>query len=124
MPCGGWCPKGRKAEDGRIPCHYPLTETESGRYAERTLRNVQASDGTLVLAGGIPTGGTATTIGMARKEGKPFLVMDLDSPADTQEAAGWIAREGICVLNIAGPRESGSPGIYDTALRFLRRLLD
>jgi len=24
---GGWCPKGRKAEDGRIPPQYPLKET-------------------------------------------------------------------------------------------------
>ena len=24
IPCGGWCPKGRKAEDGPIPERYPL----------------------------------------------------------------------------------------------------
>jgi hypothetical protein len=23
MPCGGWCPRGRKAEDGAIPDRYP-----------------------------------------------------------------------------------------------------
>ncbi len=23
IPCGGWCPKGRKAEDGIIPPEYP-----------------------------------------------------------------------------------------------------
>jgi len=26
---GGWCPKGRRAEDGAIPPHYELQETDS-----------------------------------------------------------------------------------------------
>lgn len=25
FPCGGWCPEGRRAEDGVIPEHYPVT---------------------------------------------------------------------------------------------------
>jgi len=29
LPHGGWCPKGRKAEDGTIPPQYQLTETPS-----------------------------------------------------------------------------------------------
>jgi len=27
IPVGGWCPRGRRAEDGPIPAIYPLTET-------------------------------------------------------------------------------------------------
>jgi len=27
IECGGWCPKGRKAEDGPIAKRYPLIET-------------------------------------------------------------------------------------------------
>jgi hypothetical protein len=29
IPCGGWCPKIRRAEDGPIPERYPLKETTS-----------------------------------------------------------------------------------------------
>jgi predicted Rossmann-fold nucleotide-binding protein len=55
VPCGGWCPKGRRAEDGRIPDCYPLTETRTGDYATRTRWNVRDSDFTLVLSWGEPT---------------------------------------------------------------------
>ena len=37
IPCGGWCPKGRKAEDGVIAAQYPLTETPSPDYSQRTF---------------------------------------------------------------------------------------
>lgn len=57
LPCGGWCPRGRRAEDGVIAERYPLTETRSARYAVRTVRNVRAADGTLVLTRGQPSGG-------------------------------------------------------------------
>jgi len=40
IPCGGWCPQGRKAEDGRIPDHYPLHEASSPDYPVRTRLNV------------------------------------------------------------------------------------
>ncbi|MBC8515252.1 putative molybdenum carrier protein [bacterium] len=121
ISCGGWCPKGRKAEDGKIPDHYPLEETKSRRYTERTMLNVRESDGTLVITRGKPTGGTALTLGMARKEVKPILVVRPED--DVKDSSDWILREGIQVLNIAGPRESGDPGIYTTTLSFLRRLL-
>src|SRR5262249_20137195 len=62
VPCGGWCPKGRKAEDGRIDDRYPLCETPSAAYSQRTRWNVRDSDGTLVLAWGEPTGGTLLTV--------------------------------------------------------------
>jgi predicted Rossmann-fold nucleotide-binding protein len=49
IPCGGWCPKGRLAEDGSIDLRYPLKETNSSEYRERTEKNVEDSDGTLIL---------------------------------------------------------------------------
>ncbi len=49
---GGFCPKGRRAEDGPIDEQYPLTETASRAYPVRTEKNVAASDGTLILTGG------------------------------------------------------------------------
>lgn len=52
LPCGGWCPAGRRAEDGPIPARYPLTETAGADYVERTRRNVVEADATLVLCHG------------------------------------------------------------------------
>jgi predicted Rossmann fold nucleotide-binding protein DprA/Smf involved in DNA uptake len=71
IPCGGWCPRGRGAEDGVIPARYPLQETCSHDYAERTRRNVIDSDGTLILAIGALHGGTLLTAQLAEKAASP-----------------------------------------------------
>lgn len=122
VPCGGWCPKGRKAEDGPIPKLYPLRETSSSRYPVRTERNVRDSDGTLVITRGKPSGGTALTIELARKLGKPHLVIDLSENGDPDVVRGWIQSNRIEILNVAGPRESEAPGIYWLVVKFLRRV--
>ena len=44
IPCGGWCPQGRQAEDGIIPARYPLTELSGAGYDRRTRKNVEDSD--------------------------------------------------------------------------------
>jgi hypothetical protein len=75
-PCGGWCPEGRKAEDGPIPARYPLRELPGGSYTQRTRQNVADSDRTLVLTFGLATGGTARTIEFCRRLGKPHLIVD------------------------------------------------
>jgi hypothetical protein len=53
IPCGGWCPKGRRAEDGRIADRYPLQETSSSDYSVRTKSNVREPDGTLLCSLGV-----------------------------------------------------------------------
>jgi len=120
IPCGGWCPRGRRAEDGRIPARYPLRETATPDYPARTARNVDESDATLVLTRGRPRGGTALTVGLARRGSKPVLVVDLDGAADRDEVCAWLTACAARVLNVAGPRESEQPGIHDQAERFLR----
>ena len=123
LPCGGWCPRGRRAEDGVIPAAYPLRETPSPAYAERTAWNVRDSDGTLILTRGRPRGGTALTVSLGRRQGKPVLVVDLERGSRVPEARRWLLEGAIEVLNVAGPRESEAPGIHDQAAAFLRRLL-
>jgi len=120
IPCGGWCPRNRLAEDGRIEERYPLTETASDKTAQRTEWNVRDSDGTLVLTRGEPSGGTALTIRLAGRLGRPFLVVDLAEGGDAGKAGEWIRRNRIEVLNVAGPRESKAPGIHGEATAFLR----
>ena len=122
LPLGGWCPRGRKAEDGPIDGAYPLTETPSEDYTQRTEWNVRDSDGTLVLTRGRPGGGTAYTIAAARRLRRPLLVLDLAKDPSPENVLGWIEAEGIAILNVAGPRESQRPGIGEEAHGFLERL--
>jgi Circularly permutated YpsA SLOG family len=120
---GGWCPRGRLAEDGRIPARYDLSETESPKYPVRTEQNVIDSDGTLLLFDGEIQGGTSLTLRLAQQQQKPLLAIDLTAPLDYASVRSWIAREAIDVLNIAGPRESSAPGIADVARSFVVQLL-
>ena len=123
IPCGGWCPKGRRAEDGVIPSKYPLEETSSPDYPQRTEFNVQDSDGTLILTWGPPMGGTLLTLKLARKHRKPCRLVDLAEGLDVSSVREWLSKSGIETLNVAGPRESEAPGIYEQALDFLRKAL-
>ena len=64
---GGSIPKGRITEDGPLPDTYNLKETRSSSYAERTAKNVQDADGTLIISRGQLTGGSEYTREMAVK---------------------------------------------------------
>ena len=121
---GGWCPRGRKAEDGPIPAKYSLTETRSPQYAVRTRWNVRDSDGTLLLVPDEPSGGSALTLVAARARGKPVLVVNLGYAPDAARTRQWLAEHAIGTLNVAGPRESEHPGIQARAARFLWKVLE
>lgn len=123
LPCGGWCPAGRRAEDGRIPDRYPLTEHPDARYPARTEQNVIDADGTLILTRGALAGGTRLTAELAHRHGRPLQIVDLDDAPDPTATAAWLRGEAIRTLNVAGPRESGSPGIGELAAAYLRALL-
>src|SRR5258707_9057662 len=86
LPVGGWCPKGRRAEDGPIPDRYPLVETGTADSAERTRRNVRDGAATLILTWGEPTGGTALTLETCQRESKRCLLVDLNDRESTSAA--------------------------------------
>ena len=114
FPAGGYCPRGREAEDGVIDARYPLEEIDGG-YAARTLRNVETSDATLVVYDTDLTGGTAQTVAHCIQANKPVKLVDiaLVEPATALPAVeAFIASHNIRVLNIAGPRQSGCDRIY------------
>ena len=121
--CGGWCPEGRRALDGVIPLKYPLKETNSTQYEQRTRLNVQDSDATLILNFGKLGGGTLYTAEMAKQHHKPLLIVALDESTDPRQVADWIREHHIQVLNVAGPREDGQGRIYSMATAFLRQVL-
>ncbi|ASQ90996.1 molybdenum cofactor carrier [Prosthecochloris sp. GSB1] len=123
LPHGGWCPKGRRSEDGRIADCYRLVETPGRGYRQRTEWNVRDSDGTLVITGNPKrSGGTRYTLKIARKLGKPCIVVDPEDTGAPAEADRWLESNGIESLNVAGPRESTEPAIHERAMAFLEKL--
>ena len=124
----GWCPQGRRAEDGPIDLKYPLKETKARGYQVRTEWNVRDTDGTLLLVWQkvIPRGGTELTSKFAKKHNKPCHVVDVSVPpskTSLQETRKWICDNNIAELNIAGPRESDKSPVYEPSLEYLKVLL-
>ena len=126
FPCGGWCPEGRKAEDGRIPDRYPVAELSGADYLVRTRQNVIDADGTLVLHFTELAGGTLNTVRLCERFKKPVLVLDgdgLDPDAAAGKAAAFVRSQAIRTLNVAGPRESGHVGAQAYAEQVVACLL-
>jgi hypothetical protein len=114
FPHGGWCPKGRKAEDGPIGGQYQLDETPTANYLQRTEWNARDSDGTVVftLAKEV-SGGSLRTMVFARKHKRPVTHIFRSHQHNPEEALQrFVTEHGIKVLNVAGPRESKEPGIW------------
>lgn len=112
VSCGGWCPRRRQAEDGRIPERYPLRELDGG-YSARTLRNVLDSDGTLLIYFARLEGGTEQTLVHCLQQRKPYQLVDASvvAPRAAGElVARFVEAHRIRVLNVAGPRASKQPG--------------
>jgi hypothetical protein len=116
---GGWCPRGRGAEDGPIPLQLPLKETPDRDPAQRTAWNLRDSDATLILHRGRLAGGTALTARLARQQCRPLLIRDLSALVDAVAVAEWLCANRVGVLNCAGPRESEEPGIQAQARTLL-----
>jgi len=126
LPCGGWCPKGHRAEDGRIPDRYPLREMGSHKYRARTRQNVLDSDCTLVVVFGEPTRGTALTVRLCDQHGKPRRIVDagMGPPEEMAESfAEWLTIQRIHTLNVAGPRASQQPDIGACVYRLVTVLI-
>jgi hypothetical protein len=123
IPCGGWCPRGRRAEDGRLHERYPLQETESRSYSRRTIQNVIDSDGTLIITIGTLTGGTLLTKNTAEKHQKPYVIVDLADSTKIASVRKWMQEHAVGVLNVAGPRASKAPDAYRLATSLLVKLL-
>ena len=120
IPHGGWCPKGRKAEDGLLEPKYLLTETPSSSYPQRTQWKVRDSNGSVIFSiASVLTGGSKKTIDFAIKHKKPWL--HLHQGRDHPEATllRFIREHRIQVLNVAGPRASKEPEVAAFARRVL-----
>jgi hypothetical protein len=115
VPHGGWITKGRKTESGPLSDFYNLQEMNTRDYPARTRQNILDSDGTVVIARGALTGGSALTYAFATKADRwvckiNLLEQDIFEAALTLHA--FIVEQDIRVLNVAGPRASNDPDIY------------
>jgi hypothetical protein len=122
---GGWCPKGRLAEDGPIAATYLLKETTSSQYWVRTEKNVLEAQATLILYRGQLTRGSTLTRKYAQRHRKKFQCVQLQPGGAARQISRirrWLCERQILILNIAGPRESTAPGIGAEAKAFLRQL--
>ncbi|MFN6517108.1 MAG: putative molybdenum carrier protein [Nostoc sp. CreGUA01] len=116
IPHGGWCPKGRKSEDGVINSRYNLTETPSDEYSQRTEWNVRDSDGTVIFSIAKELfGGSLFTAKLAQKYQKPCIHIskELTHINPVNELLLFISTYKIVTLNVAGPRVSNEPEVYE-----------
>ena len=119
IPHGGWIPPGRKTEKGKLPLKYNLREMPTGGYTERTEQNVIDSDGTAILSHGRLSGGSEYTRKMAVRHDRPWIHIDLNLTTKFDAAvvlSKWVRNRRIGVLNIAGPRASHDPDIYNAVV--------
>lgn len=116
---GGYCPAGRRSEDGPIPIEYKLVELKSKNYAVRTEKNVVESDATVVFKNpAIKSPGSDLTVKLCSKYDKPCCVLKTIDPIDDQEQLlEWLLEVKPAILNVAGHRESRMPGIGDYVYR-------
>lgn len=122
MPHGGWIPKGRITEDGPLPDRYLLQEMPTASYPARTEQNVIDSDGTVIFSRGKPTGDTDYTRQMVLGHKRQLLHIDLNLRSSYDAAhllLSWIDLQHIKILNVAGPRASKDPAIYNDVFRIL-----
>jgi len=125
-PHGGWIPKGRKTEDGRLPDKYQLKEMLTASYPKRTEQNVIDSHGTLIITYGELTGGSKYTQEMATKHNRPCLHIDLDKISTFDAAVkinNWLYGYKIELLNVAGSRASKDPEIYQATKELLKSVI-
>lgn len=134
---GGWCPQGRINENGKIDVKYVRFievdgefSSDKENYDTRTIRNIQDSDGTLIIVPAWPLpaqikDGTLLTIAAVETNKKPHLVIKLseDRSVNIREIAYWAKENNIKILNVAGPRESNSPGIYELSEKLIEDVI-
>ena len=125
IPHGGWCPAGRRAEDGKIPDHYNLKETASGGYKDRTRLNVIEGDATVIFNRHQRiSAGCRLTVKYCQEAQRPYLLLACnDVEYDSIILKNWLQSKTPEVLNIAGNREETTPGIGEHVRQVLMKVL-
>jgi hypothetical protein len=126
VPHAGWCPKGRRAEDGPIDPCYQLQETPSADHLQSTEWNVRQSDGTVIFSiGDHLSGGSLETLNFAQQHEKPWIYLPAARNKDAPRRLwSFIEDNHIQVLNVAGPTAREEPEVGGFVTAVLRRLFN
>jgi hypothetical protein len=115
----GWCPHGRRADDGIIPRRYVLQEAFSEDLIARVAQNIIESDGVLIIIYNEMDEPTQLAYDLALDYQKPVFVWAIYKNHNHRLVANWIEKEKISVLNITGPSEKNAAGIHEETLDLL-----
>jgi len=113
IPCSGWCPAGRRAEDGPIADCYPLLEASSELYQQRTRLNVRDSDATLIIADSSPSNGTRLTVEYCQKMRKPFHILNSEAFFDRPPKLKALSSPAIEVPENESHRQENTDDLSD-----------
>lgn len=140
---GGWAPGGKVSDDGEIPERYfnetvsgGLIESEEGRKGFARNKNIKNSDGILILrytGSGIKLGkDLKSVISVARNQGKPYRIFDLNSNSTVVKSVEWICKRreacdeelDIRTVFVTGVSELHYPGTYNLAKRRITDIIN
>lgn len=125
IPTGGVAPRHYRTENGFDPwlADYGLVEGQSPRYDVRTAANIRAADVTIIF--GKSSTGSRLTSKLCITLSKPYIwvrIYDLDTAVD--KVYTFLSDYSIpLILNIAGNRESISPGIQERVRSILKQVI-
>lgn len=130
LETGGYVPQGYINENGQTDAagmhFYHAIETRSPNYYQRTYLNIKHSDATLIVAQNFESKGTLLTIKELVKQKKSYRtityrpktpIIYLEKIQD--RIYSWVRESDIHILNVAGNRESVSPGIQEWTCNLL-----
>jgi hypothetical protein len=120
IPTGGFAPLGWETDDGPAPwlANCGLVECSTAGYPTRIMANVSSSGATLWF-GVMTTPCAKSTLRACLELGKPHMRVFLGRSLKPSHVAAWIVEHEIHTLNVAGNRESRSPGIGERTEKFL-----
>ncbi|WP_066054977.1 YpsA SLOG family protein [Halioglobus sp. HI00S01] len=114
IPTGGFAAGGYRTERGPQEAalrQFGLVPHASAAYPPRTEDNVRHSDATLIFCTAKASAGTRMTIEFCSKHVRPYTVIDPRSDSAVAEVRAFFDQYRPDTLNIAGNRETVSPGI-------------
>jgi hypothetical protein len=127
IPHGGWCYRDRKTDGGVLPKHYNVKEIKNPSYFERLERNINDSDGTVVLTYGQLSIGSKAAKDLADKHNKPLLNVNLGEHLFTYTVSlisEWMTNHEIYTIYFTGSKTGPgrSTNIYDVVIQIIEGL--
>ena len=129
LETGGTMTKGWKTLKGPKPEYeemYGMEESDTFDYPTRTRDNVESSHGTVRFATDFWSPGEICTKKAIDFYGRPYYDVLADENAWDllPEVVGWIKRNKIEILNVAGNTEQSAPGMEKFVFHFMLAVFD